>query len=70
MLNILAKRPQATWALVKLLIRQVFTTTMYAQGAKRGRAWIAPWRARYPVAIEGVEQDLEACLVYLKFLKE
>lgn len=70
MRNILAKLPQAARALLKPLIRQVFWATTYEQGLKRGRARIARWQERYPAAMECLEQDLEACLVYLKFPKE
>lgn len=70
MRNILAKLPQTARALLKPLIRQVFTAATYEQGLKRGRALIARWRARYPAAMECLEQDVEACLVYLKFPKE
>jgi transposase-like protein len=68
--NILAKLPQTARALLKPLIRQVFTSATYEQGLTRGRALIARWRARYPAAMECLEQDLEACLVHLKFPKE
>jgi transposase-like protein len=63
MRNILAKLPQAARALLKPLLRQVFTAATYEQGLKRGRALIARWRARYPAAMACLEQDLEACLV-------
>lgn len=69
MRNIRAKLPQAARALLKPLLRQVFTAATYEQGLTRGRALIARWRARDPAAMACLEQDLEACLVYLKFPK-
>lgn len=68
--NILAKLPQTVRALLKPLIQQVFRASAYEQGLKQGRALIARWRARYPAAMACLEQDLEACLVHLKFPKE
>jgi len=70
MRNILAKLPQAARTLLKPLIRQVFWAATYEQGLTRGRALLTRWRARYPAAMACLEQDLEACLVYLKFPKE
>jgi transposase-like protein len=70
MRNILAKLPQAARALLKPLIQQVFRAATYEQGLARGRALIARWRARYPAAMAYLEQDLEACLVYLKCPRE
>lgn len=70
MRNILTKLPQAARALLMPLFCQVFTAASYEHGLKRGRALIARWRARYPAAMACLEQDLEACLVYLKFPKE
>jgi transposase-like protein len=64
--TILAKLPQTARALLKPLIQQVFRAATYEQG----RALIARWCARYPAAMECLEQDLEACLVHLKFPKE
>jgi transposase-like protein len=69
MRNILAKLPRSIQAKMKRLIHQVFHAPSYDEGLKRGRALIARFTARYPSAMACLEEDLEACLVYLKFPK-
>jgi transposase-like protein len=68
--NSLAKLPPAARALLKPLIQQVFGAATYEQGLTRGRALIARWRGRYSAAMACLEQELKACLVYLKFPRE
>ena len=70
MRNILAKLPKAVMKQMKQLIQQVFLAPSYEKGLSRGRALIARFKDRYPAAMEALEKDLEACLVYLKFPKE
>lgn len=67
MLNILAKVPKRMQAELKRLIQQVFGADSYEQGLKRGWDLIDRFQDRYPAAMECLEKDLEACLVYLKF---
>lgn len=70
MRNILAKLPRSIQAKMKRLIHQVFHAATYDEGLRRGRALIARFKARYPSAMACLEEDLEACLVHLKFPKE
>ena len=70
MRNLLAKLPRAIQAKMKRLIHQVFYAASYDEGLRRGRALIARFTARYPSAMACLEEDLEACLVHLKFPKE
>lgn len=70
MRNILAKLPRSIQAKMKRLIQQVFHASTYDEGLRRGRALIARFKARYPSAMACLEEDLEACLVHLKFPKE
>jgi len=70
MRNILAKLPRTMQAKMKRLIQQVFHAASYDDGLRRGRALIARFKARYPSAMACLEDDLEACLVHLKFPKE
>ena len=70
MRNILAKLPRAIQAKMKHLVHQVFYATTYDEGLRRGRALIARFKGRYPSAMACLEEDLEACLVHLKFPKE
>jgi len=70
MRNILAKLPRTMEAKMKRLIHQVFHAASYDEGLKRGRALIARFKSRYPSAMACLEEDLEACLVHLKFPKE
>lgn len=70
MRNILAKLPRSIQAKMKRLVQQVFHAASYDAGLKRGRALIARFKARYPSAMACLEDDLEACLVHLKFPKE
>jgi len=65
--NILAKLPRSMQAKMKRLIHQVFHAASYDEGLRRGRALIARFKARYPSAMACFEEDLEACLVHLKF---
>lgn len=67
LLNILIKLPKAMQAELKRLIQQVFWAESYEAGLRRGRALIARFKDRYPAAMECLEKDLEACLLYLKF---
>ena len=55
---------------MKRLIHQVFYAANYDEGLRRGRALIARFKSRYPSAMACLEEDLEACLVHLKFPKE
>ena len=68
--NILAKRPKTIQAAMRRLIQQVFQAGSYDEGVKRGRALIARFQARYPSAMACLADDLEACLVHLKFPTE
>jgi len=70
MRNILAKLPRTMQAKMKHLIHQVFHAASYDDGLRRGRALIARFKARYPSAMACLEEDLEACLVHLKFPRE
>ena len=70
MRNILAKLPRTIQAKMKRLIHQVFYAATFEEGLKRGRALIARFKARYPSAMACLEDDLEACLVHLKFPTE
>jgi transposase-like protein len=70
MRNILAKLPRTIQAKLKRLIHQVFYAASYDEGLRRGRTLIARFKARYPSAMACLEEDLEACLVHLKFPKE
>ena len=70
MRNILAKLPRMIQAKMKRLIHQVFYAASYDEGLRRGRALIARFKARYPAAMTCLEEDLEACLVHLKFPRE
>jgi len=70
MRNILAKLPRTMQAKMKRLIQQVFHAASYDEGLRRGRALIARFKARYPSALACLEEDLEACLVHLKFPRE
>jgi putative transposase len=67
MLNILGKVPKAMQGQMKKLVRQVFWSSSYEEGLKRGRALIARFRDRYPAAMECLEKDLEECVTYLRF---
>ena len=68
--NILAKLPKAMRAEMARLVGPVFHAATYEEGLRRGRALIARFKARYPSAMACLEEDLEACLVHLKFPKE
>ena len=70
MRNILAKLPRMIQAKMKRLIHQVFYAATYDDGLRRGHALIARFKARYPSAMACLEDDLEACVVHLKFPKE
>jgi transposase-like protein len=70
MRNILAKLPRGVRAEMKRLIHHAYHAPDYATGLRRGRALIARFQARYPAAMETLQEDLEACLVYLKFPPE
>lgn len=70
LLNILAKLPKATQAEMKRLVQQIFWADSYEEGLRKGRALIARFKDRYPAAMECLEKDLEACLLYLKFPEE
>ena len=70
MRNLLAKLPRSIQAKMKQLIHQVFYAETFEEGVKRGRALIARFKARYPSAMACLEEDLEACLVHLKFPRE
>jgi len=70
MRNLLAKLPRSMQAKMKRLIHQVFYAASYDEGLRRGRALIARFKGRYPSAMACLEEDLEACLVHLKFPKE
>jgi len=70
MRNILAKLPRSIQAKMKRLIHQVFHAASYDEGLKRGQALIARFKSRYPSAMACLEEDLEACLVHLKFPRE
>jgi len=70
MRNILAKLPKTIQAKMQPLIQQVFHAPTYDAGLRRGRTLIARFTARYPSAMACLEDDLEACLVHLKFPTE
>lgn len=70
MRNVLAKLPRLIQAKMKRLIHQVFYAASYDEGLRRGRALIARFQARYPSAMACLEEDLETCLVHLKFPRE
>lgn len=67
LLNILVKLPKAMQAEMKRLVQQVFWADSYEEGLQKGRALIERFKDRYPAAMECLEKDLEACLLYLKF---
>ena len=68
--NILAKLPKLAATQLKPLLQQVFLAPDHATGCRRGRAFIARFRSRYPAAMECLEKDLDECLTYLLFPKE
>jgi len=68
--NILAKVPRTIQVKMTRLIHQVFYAATYDEGLRRGRALIARFKSRYPSAMACLEDDLEACLVHLKFPRE
>ena len=70
LLNILVKLPKAMQAEMKRLVQQVFWADSYEEGLNKGRALIVRFKDRYPAAMDCLEKDLEACLIYLKFPKE
>lgn len=55
---------------MKRLVQQVFWADSYAEDLQKGRALIERFKDRYPAAMECLEKDLEACLLYLKFPEE
>ena len=70
MRNILAKLPRTIQAKMTRLIHHAFYATTYDEGLRRGRALIARFKARYPSAMACLDEDLDACLVHLKFPTE
>ncbi|MBI3660948.1 transposase [Candidatus Acetothermia bacterium] len=63
----MVKLPKAVQAEMKRLVQQVFWADSYEEGLRGGWALIERFRERYPAAMECLEKDLEACLLYLKF---
>ncbi len=55
---------------MKRLVQQVFWADSYEEGMSKGRALIERFKDRYPAAMDCLEKDLEACLLYLKFPEE
>src|SRR3989338_10034065 len=70
MRNILAKLPRSIQAKMRRLIHHAFYAPTYDEGLRRGRALIARFKGRSPSAMACLEEDLEACLVHLKFPTE
>jgi transposase-like protein len=70
LLNILVKLPKAMQAEMKRLVQQVFWADSFEEGLHKGRALIERFKERYPAAMDCLEKDLEACLLYLKFPEE
>jgi len=62
--------PRQFQAELKRLVQQVFHADSYEEGLRRGRALIARFKDRYAAAMECLEKDQEACLLYLKFPPE
>lgn len=69
MRNILCKLPRTAVSEIKRLVQQVFLAPDY-EITRRGRLLIARFKARYPSAMECLEEDLEECILYLKFPRE
>jgi len=70
LLNILVKLPKTMQAEMKRLVQQVFWADSFEEGLQKGRALILRFQERYPAAMDCLEKDLEACLLYLKFPEE
>jgi transposase-like protein len=66
MRNTLCKLPKKIEKEIKPLIKQVYYASSYG-GLKLGHELIARFRHRYPSAMECLEEDLEECLIYMKF---
>ena len=67
MRNLLAKVPRGMQREMKQLVKQVYEAPSYEEGKKRARALISRYGQRYPSAMACLEEDLEACLEYLRF---
>ena len=57
-------------AAMKRLVRPVFEARDYPTGLRKGRELISRFWARFPSAMACLEENLEACLVHLKLLRE
>lgn len=70
MRNILCKLPKGAVREMKGLVQQVFLAPDYVTAQRRARALVARFKARYPSAMECLEEGLEECIVYLRFPRE
>lgn len=70
MKNLMKKLPRKVKGKIKSEIHDVFYAPTFDEGMSRGNALIQKYKNVYPSAMECLEADLEACLVYLKFPHE
>ena len=64
--NILGKAPKENHDELKAEILESFHAKSYEQGLKKGREVITRYRQRFPSAMNGMEETLEACLQVLR----
>ena len=64
--NILGKAPKEIHDELKAEILESFHAKSYEQGLKKGREVITRYRQRFPSAMNGMEETLEACLQVLR----
>ena len=69
MRNILSKLTRKAHKEMKPLLHQVFHASGYEEGLKLGRELIARFKRSYTSAMEGLGEDLDECLTFLKFPK-
>ena len=67
--NILGKAPKEIHDELKAEILESFHAKSYEQGLKKGREVITRYRQRFPSAMNGMEETLEACLQVLRLLR-
>jgi transposase-like protein len=71
MRNILSKLPKRAEKEMKPLLHQVlYDAQSYEEGLRLGKSLIARFKGIYTQAMECLEEDLEECLIYLKFPQE
>ena len=64
--NILGKAPKEIHDELKAETLESFHAKSYEQGLKKGREVITRYRQRFPSAMNGMEETLEACLQVLR----